>query len=66
MTESADIKISNKLPIMRRRIGTFYLLVPKLVFCNSDLNKIDHRLGWGATKAMSDLSGVISMALKLY
>jgi hypothetical protein len=28
--------------------------------------QIDHRLGWGATKAMGDLSGVISMALKLY
>jgi hypothetical protein len=28
--------------------------------------QIDHRLGWGATKAMGDLSGVISMELKLY
>jgi len=28
--------------------------------------QIDHRLGWAATKAMGDLSGVISMALKLY
>jgi hypothetical protein len=28
--------------------------------------QIDYPLGWGATKAMGDLSGVISTALKLY
>jgi hypothetical protein len=28
--------------------------------------QIDHRLGQGATKAMGDLFGVISVALKLY
>jgi hypothetical protein len=28
--------------------------------------QIDHRLGQGATKAVGDLSGVISVALKVY
>jgi hypothetical protein len=41
---------------LRRPIGTFYLLAPKLVFYNSDLNKSNHR---GATKAIGDLSEII-------
>src|SRR5271154_2508652 len=34
---------------LRRSIGTFYLLAQKLVFCNSDLDQIDHRLRGGGS-----------------
>src|SRR5256885_12167232 len=49
---------------LRRLIGTFYLLAQKLVSCKLRSRQIDHRSGQGATKAMGDLSGVISVVLK--
>jgi hypothetical protein len=49
----------------RRAIGTTAPSA-KLVFDNSDLDKSTTVWGQGATKVMSDLSRVISVALKLY
>jgi hypothetical protein len=51
------------LQCVRGPMGTFKLLAQKLVFRS---RQIDHRLGQRATKAMGELSGVISMVLKLY
>jgi hypothetical protein len=77
---STITSMNNLALVVERKGSRFWTSLIKMILGYRDLlslsaktrilqlgtQQIDHCLGWGAAKAMGDLSGVISMTLKLY